>query len=229
MMSIWKILPAIWQVCLQDPLKRLKGMKLTLTLFRRQLLIISVLQYLPCFPLTLNIRRGFWQYKDNQTHHDCLAQLHAKWSPIIADLADAYMAWKARGPSNPSAFPLDACPSSAVPSDHGSDMSMSSPVSPSKTEDTPCSPGPDVAPFYNFDIAMIDIYTLRRMCTIHRTSEMKTAVALMNYGLLLNVPFLPLMALSLMILELYCRLWLWKPSFNVEAFTKVVCDLYMVA
>jgi hypothetical protein len=87
-------------------------------------------------------------------------------------------------------------------------MSTSSPVSLSETDDTPCSPGPDAASSYNFDIAMIDIYTLQCMCTIHRISEIKTAVALMNYGLLLNVPFLPSMALSLTTLELYRRLQL---------------------
>ena len=57
---------------------------------------------------------------------------------------------------------------------------------------------------------------------------MKTAVALMSHGLLLNVPLLPSVALSLTTLELYRRLRLWKPSFSVEAFAKVVCDLYMV-
>jgi hypothetical protein len=107
---------------------------------------------------------------------------------------------------NPSAFLSDACPLSAVPSDHGSDMSMSSPVSPSETNDTPCSPGPDAAPSYDFHIAMIDVYTLWHMCDIHRTSKIKTAVALINYGLLLNLLFLPSMALSLMTLELYHRL-----------------------
>jgi hypothetical protein len=57
---------------------------------------------------------------------------------------------------------------------------------------------------------------------------MKTAVALMNHGLLSNVPLQPSFALSLTTLELYRRLRLQKPSFSVEAFAKVVCDLYMV-
>ena len=58
---------------------------------------------------------------------------------------------------------------------------------------------------------------------------MKTAVALMSHGLLSNVPLLPSLALSLTTLELYWRLRLWKPSFSVEAFAKVVCDLYLFA
>lgn len=57
---------------------------------------------------------------------------------------------------------------------------------------------------------------------------MKTAVALMSHGLLSNVPLQPSLALSLTTLELYRRLRLRKPSFSVEAFAKVVCDLYMV-
>ena len=129
------------------------------------------------------------------------------------DLADAYISWKARATTNPS------LPSDDLPSEGGN---MSTPQSSSSSASTPDPLS------YDFNIATIDIYTLQRNCNIHRTSEMKTAVALMSHGLLSNVPLLPSVALSLTTLELYRRLRLWKPSFSVEAFAKVVCDLYMV-
>ncbi|KAF8814021.1 hypothetical protein BYT27DRAFT_7071949, partial [Phlegmacium glaucopus] len=81
---------------------------------------------------------------------------------------------------------------------------------------------------FDFSIDIIDLYTLQRTYTIHRTAQMKTAVALMTQGFLSNVPLLPSVTLSLETLELYRRLWLRKPSFSVEAFAKVVCDLYMI-
>ena len=139
-----------------------------------------------------------------------MAQVHANWSPFLTELADAYVAWKATSS-------LSESPPSES---HGDNMSTPQPSSPSSSGSTPDS--------YDFNITMIDIYTLQRNRNIHRTSEMKTAVALMSHGLLSNVPLLPSIALSLSTLELYRRLRLWKPSFSVEAFAKVVCDLYMV-
>jgi hypothetical protein len=145
------------------------------------------------------------------------------------DLADAYVSWKARATTNPSSpsdglpsdgLPSDDLPSDDLPSDGGN---MSTPQSSSSSTSTP-----DPLSSYDFNIATIDIYTLQRNRNIHRTSEMKTAVALMSHGLLSNVPLLPSVALSLTTLELYRRLRLRKPSFSVEAFAKVVCDLYMV-
>ena len=143
--------------------------------------------------------------------------MHANWTPFLTDLADAYIAWKAGASMNPSS------PSDAVPSEIPSNMSTSRPLSPSSSSDQP-----DSSSSYDFTIATIDIYTLQRNRNIHRTSDMKTAVALMSHGLLSNVPLLPSLALSLTTLELYRRLRLRKPSFSVEAFAKVVCDLYMV-
>ena len=139
----------------------------------------------------------------------------------MTDLADAYIAWKAGASMNPSS------PSDTVPPEIPSNMSTSLPSSPSSS-DAPSDDQPDSSSSYDFSIATIDIHTLQRNRNICRTSDMKTAVALMNHGLLSNVPLLPSLALSLTTLELYRRLWLRKPSFSVEAFAKVVCDLYMV-
>jgi hypothetical protein len=157
--------------------------------------------------------QGFRQHKDHRTRRDRLAQVHANWSPFLTELADAYVAWKATSSLSES-----------LPSEsHGGNMSTPQPSSPSSSGSTS-----DPFSSYDFNINTIDIYTLQCNRNIHRTSEMKTAVALMSHGLLSNVPLLPSIALSLTTLELYRRLRLRKPSFSVEAFAKVVCDLYMV-
>ena len=44
-----------------------------------------------------------------------------------------------------------------------------------------------------------------------------------------NKPLNPSLAISIRMLELYRRLRLQKPSFSVEVFAKVVCDLYSVS
>ena len=119
--------------------------------------------------------------------------MHANWTPFLIELADAYVAWKARASMNPSspseALPSDisgnmstlnpSSPSDAFPSDISGNMSMPQPSSPSSSGSFP-----DTFTSYDFNIATIDIYTLQRNCNIHRSSDMKTAVALMNHGLL---------------------------------------------
>ena len=143
------------------------------------------------------------------------------------ELADAYVTWKAKASSTAPSLPSDDLPSNSgnmsTPNMSTSNRSMPQPSSPSSLGSTP-----DSVSSYDFNIATIDIYTLDRNHNIHRTLEMKTAVALMSHLLLSNVPLLPSLALSLTTLELYRRLRLLKPSFSKEALAKVVCDLYMV-
>ena len=140
----------------------------------------------------------------------------------MMELADAYQDWKAQEFADPSATPLDIIPSTVQDLSVDIDMSGTCPSTP--------SPGPtDNSSSFDFSIDTVDIYTLQRTHAIHRTAQMKTAVALMTQGFLSNVPLRPSIALSLKTLELYWRLRLRKPSFSVEAFAKVVCDLYMVS
>jgi len=117
-------------------------------------------------------RQGFRQHKDHRTRRDRLTQVHANWTPFLMDLADAYIAWKARASMKPSS------PSDTVPSEIPSNMSTSRPSSPSSSGAP--SDQPDSSSSYDFTIATIDIYTLQRNRNIHRTSDMKTAVALMS-------------------------------------------------
>ncbi|KAG1723302.1 uncharacterized protein EDB91DRAFT_1240109 [Suillus paluster] len=80
---------------------------------------------------------------------------------------------------------------------------------------------------YDFLIDVINIYTLDTSAYIHSASTIETpAEALVLSSYLGATPHSPTIAISLSKLELYRHLRLRKPSLSVEAFTKVLCDLY---
>ncbi len=83
---------------------------------------------------------------------------------------------------------------------------------------------------YDFNIRVIDIYTLERIVTIRPPPGTRSgAAALVLQGYIGASPISPSVAISIRTLALYHRLRLQKPSFSVEAFTKVLCDEYMVS
>ncbi|KAG6886946.1 hypothetical protein C0992_001539, partial [Termitomyces sp. T32_za158] len=61
-----------------------------------------------------------------------------------------------------------------------------------------------------------------------RTEESRTPTALVLQGYLGTTPENPTLTLSLRTLELYYRIQRQKASFSIEAFAKVICDLYMI-
>lgn len=79
-----------------------------------------------------------------------------------------------------------------------------------------------------FTLELIDIYTLETTAKISYSSEETPIQALVKSGYLGNTPTTPTLAISLRTLELFRRVRLRKSSFSVEAFAKVVCDLYSV-
>ena len=91
------------------------------------------------------------------------------------------------------------------------------------------SPSPPTAESYDFTIQVIDIYSMHTSVLIQRGEDsISPAVALAESGYLGATPENPSLAISFKTLELYRRLRLRKPSFSVEAFAKVICDLYVV-
>jgi hypothetical protein len=82
---------------------------------------------------------------------------------------------------------------------------------------------------YDFTMETVDIYSLQTSTLIRRSENCKSAaIALVDCGYLGTSPNSLTLAISLKTLELYRRIQLRKPSFSVEAFVKVICDLYMV-
>ena len=81
----------------------------------------------------------------------------------------------------------------------------------------------------DFNINIVDVYSLGLLASIPCASDSKSpSEALVLQGFLGNMPLNPSVAVSIKTLELYRRIRLRKPSFSVEAFAKVVCDLYVV-
>ncbi|KAK7444532.1 hypothetical protein VKT23_015210 [Stygiomarasmius scandens] len=79
---------------------------------------------------------------------------------------------------------------------------------------------------YDFEISTINLYTLERTIQVARDAHTEPNVALVRAGYLGNSPVAPSIAVSLKTLELFHVLRLFKASFSIEAFAKVLCHLY---
>ena len=83
---------------------------------------------------------------------------------------------------------------------------------------------------FHFVIEVLDIYTLAKNTAILQTADSKSvAESLMLHGYVGNSPLKPSLAISVRTLELFRCIRLRKASFSVEAFAKVLCDLYNVS
>ncbi|KAH9931189.1 hypothetical protein B0H21DRAFT_699872 [Amylocystis lapponica] len=120
------------------------------------------------------------------------------WRPLIPGLVKAYLRWKHDGPQHVSAA------------------------------DGSSSENPSGAT-YDFDIDVLDIYSLASSAHISRAPTIEyTAEALMLNGYLGSSPFSPSLAISVKTLDLLRCLRLYKPSFSMEAYTKLLCHQYMI-
>lgn len=139
-------------------------------------------------------------YEDNRTWRNRTQRVKANWELLYPELTSAYLRWK---------YPSD--PPDPQPSTPSADTSD------------------DSDDGFNFSIETVNIYTLAHTAHIQRTSHVSAALALVRQGFLGNSPLNPTLAIAVKTLELYRRLRLRKPSFSVEAFAKVICDLYSVS
>ena len=122
-----------------------------------------------------------------------------KLGPLIPALAKAYLWWQ-------------------YPSDHH--------------DDPPVKEMPSSTPnaSLDFSISIVDLYSLKTSADILRSAESKSpSEALALSGYIWNSPINPSLAVSIRTLELYQRICLRKASFSVEAFAKVICDMYSVS
>ena len=80
-----------------------------------------------------------------------------------------------------------------------------------------------------YTVRVFELFSLDQSLTIQRpASSTSVALDLAEKGFLAKTPVLPHTAIGFRTLELYHRLRLRKPSFSIEAFTRVLCDYYMV-
>lgn len=140
------------------------------------------------------------QYKDGRTWRQRLVRQELNWTPLLSPLTDAYLYWK-----HPDLAPTSHTTTSDIQQD--SNLAVS----------------------YDFFIHTIDLYTLSVSVNIPRTASMTAPEALMYQGYMATSPILPSLAISIRTLELFRRLRARKASLSVEAFAKVLSDLYGVS
>ncbi|THU88228.1 hypothetical protein K435DRAFT_821711 [Dendrothele bispora CBS 962.96] len=78
---------------------------------------------------------------------------------------------------------------------------------------------------FDFGIEVLDIHNLARSALIQRDENTEAAVALVQAGFLGNTPEQPSIAVSLRTLQLLYDIRLFKASFSIEAFTRVLCHI----
>ncbi|KAL7278859.1 hypothetical protein ACG7TL_006690 [Trametes sanguinea] len=137
--------------------------------------------------------------------------------------------------SSSSASPTDACAGhDVVPSPPPESSAAQSPPAPMPSR-LSAEPAPQAAAdkpsaprdaSYDFEIDVVDIYTLARTVNIQRDAQQTAVLALAQHGYMATSPITPTLAISFKTLELFRRLRLRKASFSVEAFAKVLCDFY---
>ncbi|KAL6298786.1 hypothetical protein BKA93DRAFT_820202 [Sparassis latifolia] len=127
-----------------------------------------------------------------------MRHLDENWQPLLPKLVDAYLSWR-YGPDRPADEPTEATASA----DDGID--------------------------YNFEIPVLDIYSTVNSASICRPAHIESVTeAFVLNGYLESTPLNPGLAISLKTLELLHCIRLYKPSFSVEAFAKLLCHFYMI-
>jgi hypothetical protein len=145
-------------------------------------------------------------YRDTRTWRHRLERQQSNWNAIFTSLTEAFLQWKY--PQGPTTLPESHTPPTDSLSPHAIDVD---PVS------------------YDFTIDCVDLYTLSTSIHVTRTASMTAAEALMNQGYLVTSPVDSTLAISVKTLELFRRFRCRKASLSVEAFAKVLCDLYAVS
>lgn len=171
------------------------------------------------------------------------------WTRVLLDIVDAYLEWR-HAPvqtCSPTATQAQTCPpTSAHPQDAGvldcstpqlqdfssaaaedpssSAPGQAAPSSPSCHDPTPPSPSS-----LDYTVEVFDLRTLQTSATIPRTPDMSsTAKALVLAGYLGTTPVMPTLAISLDTLELLRVIHMFKASYSIESFVKLLCYYYKV-
>ncbi len=84
-------------------------------------------------------------------------------------------------------------------------------------------------PDWDAEIKVLDLFSSERTVIVRRDAETELSRALVRHGYLGVTPVNPSLAISLRTLEHFRLLRLFKPSFSVEAFTKLLCYHYVVS
>ncbi|PIL29500.1 hypothetical protein GSI_08308 [Ganoderma sinense ZZ0214-1] len=168
--------------------------------------------------------------RDTRTWAQRLRAVDENWKPKIPLLVAAYLRWK-----HPSAAPTggeshaadtqstqDLCASPEEPDILPSSTSSECPSPEAQQHDVP----PSATSAFTIDV--IDLYTGATSANIPVAGDQTAAEALVMAGYLGTTPVFPSLAVSLKTLELLRVIRLFKASFSIEAFAKMICYMYYI-
>lgn len=175
--------------------------------------------------------RGRHRGKDTRTWRDRRRREYRAWDPLIQPLADAFVKWKSGPPSPPSEDHLPSAELDAEPDPQHDERAQreASPTGDLSPDSDNSAERHDLGEPVEYSLAVYELFGMKSTLTIHRPpSSTSVAVDLAEHGFLAKTPTLPNAAIGFKTLELFHRLRLRKASFSVEAFTRVLCDYYLV-
>ena len=153
-------------------------------------------------------------------------------------MTDAYISWKYRDDPGINSTKTKSPPSQPPQSSSAANNFFTAPSAPNNDSPLPQAPGtthdgmqadsPSSSTSAEVGISVIDIYTFSTSIKFSCVGDRTTASVLAGLGFIGNAPFHPSVAVSVKTVELYRIIHRWKLSFSVEAFVKVICDVYMV-
>lgn len=128
----------------------------------------------------------------------------SNWVPLRDALISAYLSWRYQPPT-------------------------SSPLTPCDTEPGQLALPSTIEDLSEYTLEVLDIFSLKDTFTVFRKqSSISPAIDFAFQGYIVKTPVAPTIAVSTRTLELFHQIRQRKPSISIEAFTKVICDRYLV-
>lgn len=169
---------------------------------------VFIYQSISAVLMSRNSLKGRW-YRQTKAWRPRRQREYEAWDSLLGPMTDTYLQWKYGGASAkdaPSRAPVGQAADSASPLPNTQDAS---------------SP--------QWELSVFDLQMLRPTLLVDRSPEsISPALDFMAHGFITKTVRSPDIAVSIATLELLYRLRQHKPSFSIEAFTKVVCDYYEV-
>ncbi|KAK7683800.1 hypothetical protein QCA50_013176 [Cerrena zonata] len=132
------------------------------------------------------------------------------WNPLIEPMADAYIKWKYGQSTRTRPTSPSTCDTPA---------SSPSPVPPSREEESSQA----------YTLLVYELFSMETSYTVLRPpTSTSAAVDFAEHGFLVKTPVLPSVAIGFRTLELFHRIRSRKALMSIEAFTRVICDYYMI-
>ncbi|EJD47608.1 hypothetical protein AURDEDRAFT_163480 [Auricularia subglabra TFB-10046 SS5] len=127
------------------------------------------------------------------------AQEHA-WDRVMPDLVDAYLAWKHRAALARDTSASTAASAAAEPTSATGDW---------------------------FTVAAICDTSFERHLRVEQANNETASISLMRSGMMACTPIMPVVAISVGLLELYYRVRRRAPRLGIQPFVRALCDIHM--